>query len=63
MMPMMNEAKARMKKQEKKRPKTGRNAYCVNCKNNKGMVHKYGLNLCRRCFKEFAPMMGFKKYS
>lgn len=62
-MPMMNEAKARMKKQEKKRPKTGRNAYCVNCKNNKGMVHKYGLNLCRRCFKEFAPMMGFKKYS
>ena len=60
---MMNEAKARMKKQEKKRPKTGRNAYCVNCKNNKGMVHKYGLNLCRRCFKEFATMMGFKKYS
>ncbi|MFH0970617.1 MAG: 30S ribosomal protein S14 [Candidatus Diapherotrites archaeon] len=52
-----------MKAQQKKRPKTGRNAYCLNCHNNKGMVHKYGINLCRRCFKEFAPMMGFKKYS
>ncbi|MEK6902643.1 MAG: 30S ribosomal protein S14 [archaeon] len=60
---MMNEAKKKMKAQQKKRPKTGRNSYCLNCKNNKGMVHKYGINLCRRCFKEFAPMMGFKKYS
>lgn len=56
---MMNEAKAKMKAEQKKRPKQ----YCKNCHNNKGLIQKYGIYLCRRCFKEFAPMMGFKKFS
>ncbi|MDP2666748.1 MAG: 30S ribosomal protein S14 [Candidatus Diapherotrites archaeon] len=47
-----------MKQEKKKRPRP----FCKNCKNNKGLIRKYGVDLCRRCFKEFAPMMGFKKY-
>lgn len=35
---------------------------CRNCGNNKGMIRRYGLNLCRRCFKDLAEKMGFKKY-
>lgn len=36
---------------------------CRRCKNDKGLIRKYGLYLCRRCFKDNAQMMGFKKYS
>ena len=25
-------------------------------------VRKYGLNLCRQCFREVAEKIGFKKY-
>jgi len=35
---------------------------CRICHNNKGMVRKYGINLCRRCFKDNALKIGFKKY-
>lgn len=27
-----------------------------------GIVRKYGLMYCRRCFREVAPSIGFKKY-
>jgi len=27
------------------------------------MVSRYGINLCRQCFREVAPKMGFKKYN
>lgn len=37
--------------------------YCQICHNNKGMVHKYHVDLCRRCFKDYAEKMGFKKLS
>jgi ribosomal protein S14 len=37
--------------------------YCRICRNNKGMIHRYGINLCRRCFKDMAEKIGFKKYS
>ncbi|MEM1903602.1 MAG: 30S ribosomal protein S14, partial [Pyrobaculum sp.] len=26
------------------------------------VIRKYGINLCRRCFREVAPQLGFKKY-
>ena len=31
------------------------------CGNNKGLIRKYDLNLCRRCFRERAVEIGFKK--
>ncbi|MFH1125711.1 MAG: 30S ribosomal protein S14 [Candidatus Altiarchaeota archaeon] len=36
---------------------------CRVCGNNRGMVHKYGLEMCRKCFKEHAKSIGFTKYS
>ena len=31
------------------------------CSNRHGMIRKYGLNLCRQCFREYAPDIGFRK--
>ncbi|MBN1502030.1 30S ribosomal protein S14 [Candidatus Woesearchaeota archaeon] len=28
-----------------------------------GFINKYGLNLCRCCFRDIATELGFKKYS
>jgi small subunit ribosomal protein S14 len=36
---------------------------CQRCGRKRGMVRRYGLNLCRQCFREIAPSLGFKKYS
>ncbi len=36
---------------------------CKNCGNPHGHIGKYGLNLCRRCFRDFAKELGFKQYS
>ncbi|AJF60356.1 MAG: 30S ribosomal protein S14 [Candidatus Diapherotrites archaeon] len=36
---------------------------CKKCGNNKGLIRKYNLYLCRRCFREEAALIGFKKYS
>ncbi len=35
---------------------------CRICGTSRGMISKYGLSLCRRCFRESAPTLGFKKY-
>ena len=40
-----------------------KNLRCGVCGNNRGLIHKYGLNICRRCFREVAPQIGFKKLS
>jgi small subunit ribosomal protein S29e len=40
-----------------------RQQQCRVCGNNRGMIHKYGLNMCRKCFKEHAKSIGFNKYS
>lgn len=29
----------------------------------RGVVHKYGIKLCRKSFRQFADKLGFKKYS
>lgn len=36
---------------------------CVRCGNPRGHIGKYKLNLCRRCFREQAQKLGWKKYS
>ena len=35
---------------------------CRICGNSRGMIRKYGLHVCRRCFREVANDMGFRKY-
>ncbi|MEK6951585.1 MAG: 30S ribosomal protein S14 [Nanoarchaeota archaeon] len=36
---------------------------CVRCGRTHAHIQKYGLNLCRTCFRECAPSLGFKKYN
>lgn len=36
---------------------------CRKCGNNKGFIEKYGIDLCRKCFREMATSIGFRKYS
>lgn len=35
---------------------------CVICGRRKGIIRRYSLMICRQCFKEVAPEIGFKKY-
>lgn len=35
---------------------------CVRCGRTGGHISKYGLNLCRQCFRDVATKIGFKKY-
>ena len=35
---------------------------CKRCGRIRGHIGKYGINLCRQCFKEIATKIGFKKY-
>ena len=37
---------------------------CKRCgKKSRGFNHRYGLDMCRQCFREVAKKIGFKKYS
>lgn len=36
---------------------------CRRCGRQGGHINKYGLNLCRQCFRDIATKIGFKKYS
>ncbi len=47
------------------RPKKnfGRTEGCVRCGRKRGMVRRYGIRMCRQCFRETAPSIGFKKFS
>ena len=36
---------------------------CKRCGRVGGHISKYGLHLCRQCFREIATKIGFKKYS
>ncbi|KHN71903.1 40S ribosomal protein S29 [Toxocara canis] len=31
------------------------------CSNHHGLIRKYGLNMCRRCFREYSTDIGFRK--
>ena len=32
------------------------------CNSRRGLIRKYGLDICRRCFREYAADIGFVKY-
>jgi len=36
--------------------------HCRVCNNTHGMIRKYGLMICRRCFREYANDIGFRKF-
>jgi small subunit ribosomal protein S14 len=36
--------------------------HCERCGSMKGVIRKYGLFYCRRCFREVAREIGFEKY-
>ncbi|MDD3159694.1 MAG: 30S ribosomal protein S14 [Candidatus ainarchaeum sp.] len=50
------------KHQKKKVGKRNNDKVCKICGTRKGFVSKYGLNICRRCFKDNAKRLGFKKF-
>ncbi|KAF0741110.1 hypothetical protein Ae201684_003678 [Aphanomyces euteiches] len=35
--------------------------HCRACATTRGVISKYGLNMCRRCFRERATQIGFVK--
>ena len=35
---------------------------CRVCGNQHGLIRKYGLNICRQCFREYAKDIGFQKF-
>jgi small subunit ribosomal protein S14 len=42
---------------------TGENRkHCQRCGRTGAHIDKYGLNMCRHCFRETATKLGFKKY-
>ncbi|HDI72842.1 MAG: 30S ribosomal protein S14 [Candidatus Altiarchaeales archaeon] len=48
----------------KKNPRfDSKNLVCSVCGTQRAIIHKYGLNICRRCFREVAYSIGFRKYS
>jgi len=36
---------------------------CKRCGTYRGMISKYGLGVCRRCFRDIATQLGFKKFN
>ncbi|VDP83568.1 unnamed protein product [Echinostoma caproni] len=34
---------------------------CRVCANKHGLIRKYGLNMCRQCFRMYASVIGFRK--
>eukprot|EP00441_Pelagodinium_beii_P017090 CAMPEP_0197655364 /NCGR_PEP_ID=MMETSP1338-20131121/39409_1 /TAXON_ID=43686 ORGANISM="Pelagodinium beii, Strain RCC1491" /NCGR_SAMPLE_ID=MMETSP1338 /ASSEMBLY_ACC=CAM_ASM_000754 /LENGTH=54 /DNA_ID=CAMNT_0043230997 /DNA_START=59 /DNA_END=223 /DNA_ORIENTATION=- len=47
-------------KHPKNHSKGGR--HCRVCATQNSIIRKYGLNICRKCFREYATDIGFKKY-
>lgn len=37
--------------------------HCSRCGRVGGHIDKYGLDLCRQCFRDIASRIGFKKFS
>ncbi|MEM2108946.1 MAG: 30S ribosomal protein S14 [Candidatus Odinarchaeota archaeon] len=36
---------------------------CKLCGTHQALIRRYGIYICRRCFRESAKKIGFKKYS
>ena len=47
----------------KRKKLKSRRVGCERCNRQRGIVRRYGMHLCRQCFREMAPEIGFKKYS
>jgi len=44
--------------------KFGKGAHkCVRCGTLDAIIRRYGLNYCRKCFREVAKDLGFKKHN
>ena len=41
----------------------GRTIGCHRCGRKRGIVRRYGMHICRQCFREIAVEIGFKKYA
>ena len=53
-----------IKHNEKKVRSCGRTTIsCSHCGTFRAINGKYGLNLCRKCFRDYAQTLGFKKYN
>ncbi len=52
-----------MSEQKIKKPYKVQPKICNWCGAHKGVVSKYRLNICRRCFKDYAEELGFRKYN
>ena len=35
---------------------------CRRCHTHRGVIRRYGLNICRRCFYEIGGDIGFKRF-
>ncbi|TFG33267.1 30S ribosomal protein S14 [Candidatus Thorarchaeota archaeon] len=52
-------------KKDRSRPrkKSGKgNRTCVRCGTHQAIIRSYNLYMCRRCFRETAEKLGFRKY-
>ena len=57
-------AKFKKHNSPKKRSCGFSNSKCRRCgRVGRGFVGKYGLDVCRQCFREIATKIGFKKFS
>jgi len=36
---------------------------CTRCGTSRGYINKYGIGVCRRCFRDIATKIGFKKFN
>lgn len=56
---------AKYKKYNTPRQRTGGvlERKCRRCGRTHAHIRKYGLGLCRTCFRDIAPDIGFKKYN
>jgi small subunit ribosomal protein S14 len=48
--------------QRKKRKFGKGTVVCRRCGSHRGVIRKYGLYYCRKCMREIAEKLGFKKY-
>lgn len=51
----MTDEKRNIREEKRKRK-------CRICKTRQAVIRKYGLLVCRRCFKDIADKIGFKKF-
>ena len=52
-----------MKPSARTRKKFGRKDGCLRCGRKRSIVRRYGMHLCRQCFREVAFDLGFRKYT